>query len=115
MGAAARRHIDGAIDLVPERMATMRYLVLAALLLLSGCYYAPYGGYYYGGYPAPAPYPYAPYGAGAPAYPGPYAPPLQGPAYSYGNAPQLQRGIPGPLDPQNCGTPDEPKGCGGRG
>ncbi len=106
----------------------MRYLVLAALLLLSGCYYPPYGGYYYGGYPYAAPYPYAPYGySSAPAYHGSYAPPPGGPgspyggsyapppqgsASPYGGAPQLQYGIPGPYDPQNCGTPDEPRPCG---
>jgi len=93
----------------------MRYLAFAALLLLSGCYYAPYGGYYYGAYPYAAPYPYASYGyGGAPPYSGPYAPPPATSAPSYGSAPQLQHGIPGPLDPQNCGTPDEPKACGGQ-
>lgn len=88
----------------------MRYLALAALLLLSGCYYAPYYGY---PYPAYRPYAYGP----PPAYPAPYpgTPLPPGAASSYSGAPQLQYGIPGPLDPQNCGTPDEPKGCGRQG
>lgn len=96
----------------------MRYLLLASLLLLSGCYYPyygygygyPYAGYgsYGGPYPATAPYPgYASGGQAAPPPGAAYAPD--------GGAPQFQQGFPGPLDPQNCGTPDEPKGCGRQG
>jgi hypothetical protein len=106
----------------------MRCILFVSLLSLSGCYYPYYG------YPYAAGYPYPAYGPGyaPPAYaPGPgYAPgyaygpppgaygrppgPPPGPAYSsYSDAPQLQHGIPGPVDPQNCGTPDSPHPCAG--
>ena len=107
----------------------MRTISLACLLLLSGCYYPygyggyPYYGYGYGGpypggypYPGASPYPAAPSqyqpNSYTPNGPPPYAGGQQSP---YGGAPQLQHGIPGPLDQQNCGTPYEPKPCGGAG
>jgi hypothetical protein len=65
----------------------MRRILLLMPLLLSGCYY-PYGYYPYGYYP------YGYYGYGV--YPYPAQPPYYGPAAS---------------DPNNCGTPDEPKSC----
>ena len=95
----------------------MRYVWLWLLLLLSGCYH-PYGPYYgHGG----SPYPYYPYGY-APAYYAPGAPP---PPYGYQQpspgAQQRYYGNPYPgssspaaSDPNNCGTPDEPKPCYGR-
>ncbi len=115
----------------------MRYLWLLSLLLLSGCYY-PYGpSYGYGGYPYPG-YPshgYAPgaYGSGPPPpsysnqqpYPGaqqPYQayPGTQQPYQAYPGAEQpyygnTQPGYAGPAasDPNNCGTPDEPRPCHG--
>ena len=94
----------------------MRHLWLLSLLLLASCYY-PYGPYYgYGGYP----YPNYPYGY-APTYYAPGSPPP-----FYGNqqvAPYEQRyyenaqpgyGGPAASDPNNCGTPYEPKPCYGR-
>ncbi len=83
----------------------MRYLWLSLLLLpllLSGCDY-PYGPY--GGY---AGYPYASYPSYgyAPGYGQPYAaaqPDYGGYMQAYGN--------PAANDPNNCGTPDEPKPC----
>jgi hypothetical protein len=96
----------------------MRCLWLLPLLLLSGCYY-PYGpAYGYGGYPYPSypSYGYAPsyYGSSPPppsysnqpSYPG-----AQQPYYGY-----AQPGYGGPAanDPNNCGTPDEPRPCYGR-
>lgn len=85
----------------------MRYLILSLLLLLPGCYYGPYGygyGYGYGGYP---------YRLYPPAYQPNYytsAPQAQQPYYlnqpGYGNP-----GNPAATDPQNCGTPDQPRPC----
>jgi hypothetical protein len=98
----------------------MRYLWLLPLLFLSGCYYpyGPYYGYGYGAYPYPS-YPYygqAPgyYGSGQPqpsygyqqSYPAPQQP-------HYGEA-QPGYGNPAANNPNNCGTPDEPKPCYGR-
>jgi hypothetical protein len=84
----------------------MRYLVLLSLLLLSGCYYGPYGygyGYGYG-------YPYRPY---PPSYytsaPPPYAGGQQQQQY-YGDG-QPGYGNPAANDPNNCGTPDQPRSC----
>jgi hypothetical protein len=81
----------------------MRFLLLLLPLLLSGCYYGygyPYYGYgypYYGyGYPQPYPYPPASGYYGSPASP---------PAYQQGTYAEQ------PGDPNNCGTPDEPKAC----
>lgn len=90
----------------------MRYILLFSLLFLSGYYYPYYGYPYAGGYPYPAYAPgYQPNGyrpnspppsyGGPPSYPGNQQQP-------YGGAPQLRYGTPGPLDPQNCGTPDAP-------
>ena len=95
----------------------MRHLWLLPLLLVAGCYY-PYGPYYPyygdGGYPNQ----YYPYGY-APTYYAPGAPPP-----SYGSQPtspdaqqhydgnaQPGSGTPAASDPNNCGTPDEPKPC----
>ena len=102
----------------------MRHIFLFLLLLLSGCYYPYYGYSYSGGYPYPA---YAP--GYQPNYYSPNGPPppYRGPPLSYGGtspypgnqqqsysgAPQLRYGTPGPYDPQNCGTPDDPKPCSG--
>jgi len=79
-----------------------RILLLITPLLLSGCYYPygyyPYGyyGYGYGGYP------YGLYVAQQPYYgPKPYA----------GGSTDHSYGQPVALDPNNCGTPDEPKPC----
>jgi hypothetical protein len=82
----------------------MRYLILLSLLLLSGCYYGPYGygyGYGYG-------YPYRPY---PPSYYTSAPPP-----YSGGQQPYYGGGQPGYGDPaannsNNCGTPDQPRPC----
>ena len=91
----------------------MRWLGLAILLLLSGCY--PYGYPYYG-------YPYSGYGygygyGGYPSYqtysPGYYSPapaPYVG-QQSYSQGAQTGFGQPAATDPHNCGTPDEPKPC----
>lgn len=98
----------------------MRYLWLLPLLLLAGCYY-PYGPYYgYGGYP----YPGQSYGGYAPGYYGGTPPP---PSYYSTQQPYpaaqppyygtVQPGYGGPAaanNPNNCGTPDEPKPCYGR-
>jgi hypothetical protein len=84
-----------------------RILLLITPLLLSGCYYGyghygfgyyPYGyyGYGYGGYP------YAPYAVQQPNY-GHESYASGGAYHSYGQ--------PAALDPNNCGTPDEPKSC----
>jgi hypothetical protein len=77
-------------------------LLLMTSLLLSGCYYGygyyPYGyyGYGYGGYP------YGPYVAQQPYYGHePYA----------GGSADHSYGQPAALDPNNCGTPGEPKPC----
>jgi hypothetical protein len=82
----------------------MRYIVLLiTALLLSGCYYGydyyPYGyyGYWYGGYPY-----YGPYVAQQPYY---------GPSPYYGGSTGSSYTPPAALDPNNCGTPDEPKPC----
>jgi hypothetical protein len=82
----------------------MRYLMLLSLLLLSGCYYGPYGyGYGYGyGYPYRA-YPPSYYTSGPPPYPG-------GQHQYYGGG-QPGYGNPAANDPHNCGTPDEPRPC----
>jgi hypothetical protein len=96
----------------------MRYLWVLPLLLLSGCYY-PYAPYYgYGAYPYPS-YPYYEY---APGYYGSSPPPAShSNQQSYPGAQQpyyssAQPGYSGPYanDPNNCGTPDEPKPCYGR-
>ena len=80
----------------------MRYLILLSLLLLSGCYYGPYGyGYGYGyGYPYRT-YPPSYYTSAPPPYPG-------GQQQYYGGG-QPGYGYPAASDPQNCGTPDEPR------
>lgn len=88
----------------------MRNFWLLLLFLLAGCYY-PYGPYY--SYPYPTyPYGYAPsyYGPGAPTSSYGYQPPYPSAQQpSYGN---LQPGYSAPgNDPNNCGTPDEPKPC----
>jgi hypothetical protein len=96
----------------------MRYLILSLLLLLSGCYYGPYGygyGYGYGGYP---------YRGYPPAYqPNYYTSAPQAQQNYYTSAPQAQQpyylnqpgygnpGNPAANDPQNCGTPDQPRPC----
>ena len=55
-------------------------------------------------YPPPAYYPYPPYyGYGGYPYPPGYA-------YGYASRPQPSYVNPG-TDPNNCGTPDEPKPC----
>jgi hypothetical protein len=82
----------------------MRYLVLLSLLLLSGCYYGPYGygyGYGYG-------YPYRPY---PPSYYSSAPPPYVGGQQQYYGAGQPGYGNPAANDPNNCGTPDQPKPC----
>jgi hypothetical protein len=81
----------------------MRSLWLLSLLLLSGCYY-PYGAYYGYGYPY---YGYAyPYGGyGYPPASGYYASPASPAAYQQGMYTERSG------DPNNCGTPDEPKAC----
>jgi len=84
----------------------MRWVYLLGLILLSGCYY-PYGYYpyrYYG-------YPSYGYGYGpryAPGY-GPYRRPFASPEGGTEQPPDSadQMG----LDPNNCGTPDEPHPC----
>jgi hypothetical protein len=76
----------------------MRSLWLLPLLLLSGCYY-PYGPYYGYGYP------YYGYGYTYPPASGYYGSPALPPAYQPGSYAQR------PGDPNNCGTPDEPKSC----
>jgi hypothetical protein len=77
-------------------------LLLMTSLLLSGCYYGygyyPYSYYWYG-YGG---YPYGPYVAQQPYYG--HEP------YGDGSADQSY-GQPAALDPNNCGTPDEPKPC----
>jgi hypothetical protein len=80
----------------------MRYILLMTLLLLSGCYY-PYGYYPYGYYP----YGYWGYGV----YP--YTPPqpYYGTAPYYGSSATQSWGQSIPPDPNNCGTPDQPKPC----
>ena len=93
----------------------LRPFWLLPLLLLAGCYY-PYGPYpyypYYGysAYPPPAyPYGYAPsYGAPPPAYGNPPGSPGAQQPY-YGSAQPSYN--PAANDPNNCGTPDEPKPC----
>ena len=102
----------------------MRWLGLAILLLLSGCY--PYGYPYYG-------YPNSGYGygySGYPSYqtyspgyyssaPAPYGGGQQygggqrygGGQQSYPQGAQTGYGQPAGTDPHNCGTPDEPKPC----
>ncbi len=84
----------------------MRYLILLSLLLLSGCYYGPYGygyGYGYG-------YPYRPY---PPNYytaaPAPYYGEQQQQQYYGGGQPGY--GNPTANDSNNCGTPDQPRPC----
>ena len=77
-------------------------LLLMTSLLLSGCYYGygyyPYGyyGYGYGGYP------YGLYVAQRPYY---------GHEPYTGGSTDHSYGQPAALDPNNCGTPDEPKPC----
>jgi hypothetical protein len=83
----------------------MRYLILLSLLLLSGCYYGPYGSYGYGygyGYPY-GPYPRSYYTTAPPPYAGGQQQYYGGGQPSYGN--------PAANDPNNCGTPDEPRPC----
>lgn len=114
----------------------MRWAFLTMLLLLSGCYYYPYGqqpygyypsGYYghgYGAYPYPPPateqsyYGNQPrYGDGAAygheAYPHP--PDAQQPYYAneppYGVGADHPFAAPAAPDPNNCGTPDAPMPC----
>jgi hypothetical protein len=82
-------------------------LPLITSLLLSGCYYG-YGYYPYGYYP------YGYYGYGYGGYPyGPYV--AQRPYYGHesyaGGSADHSYGQPAALDPNNCGTPDEPKPC----
>jgi hypothetical protein len=78
----------------------VRWLSLLVLLLLSGCYY-PYGYYPYG---------YYPYGYYGYAYP--YgAQPLYYGTPSYDGSQAYSSGQPAAVDPNNCGTPDEPKSC----
>jgi hypothetical protein len=95
----------------------LRGLWVLPLLALSGCYY-PYGPYHgYGGYPYPA-YPYGyvpPYYAPGPPPPSYGTPQLSPDAQQryYRNA-QPGYGGPAASDPNNCGTPDEPKPCYGR-
>jgi hypothetical protein len=99
-----------------------RCALLMTPLLLSGCYY-PYGygyyypyGYYYtdGYYP---PYGYYGYRYGAYSYPPPHYgnEPYYGgstaPQPYYGGSAANSSGQPSALDPNNCGTPDEPKPC----
>jgi hypothetical protein len=82
----------------------MRYLVLLSLLLLSGCYYGPYGygyGYGYG-------YPYRPY---PPGYYTSAPPPYAGGQQQYYGEGQPGYGNPAANDPNNCGTPDQPRPC----
>jgi hypothetical protein len=81
----------------------VRYLLLLSLLLLSGCYYGPYGyGYGYGyGYPYRT-YPSGYYTSAPSSYPG-------GQQYYGGGQPGY--GNPAASDPHNCGTPDEPRPC----
>jgi hypothetical protein len=90
-------HYGDAKPLSEVREGLMRWILLLTLLLLSGCYYPygyyPYGYYGYGVYPYAAQQPY--YGA-APYY-------GSGETHSYGQA--------AAPDPNNCGTPDEPKSC----
>jgi hypothetical protein len=80
-------------------------LLLITLLLLSGCYYG-YGYYPYGYYP------YGYYGYGGYPY-GRYV--AQQPYYGHepyaGGSADHAYGQPAALDPNNCGTPDEPKPC----
>jgi len=100
----------------------MRSLWLLPLLLLSGCYY-PYGpGYGYGAYPNPSyqygGYPPSYYGSTPPpasysnqqSYPGAQPPYYGSVQPGYGS---VQPGYAGPAanDPNNCGTPDEPRPC----
>jgi hypothetical protein len=99
----------------------MRFVLLLCLLLLSGCYYPYYGYPYYGaypyGYPYSSPYPaytpgYQPYAYGPSAQPPFSGAPYPGIPQQYSsNAPSAQGGPFGPPDPQNCGTPYEPKPC----
>ena len=72
----------------------MRWLGLAILLLLSGCYPYGYPSYqtYSPGYYSPAPAPYVG-------------------QQSYSQGAQTGFGQPAATDPHNCGTPDEPKPC----
>jgi hypothetical protein len=79
----------------------MRRVSLLMLLFLSGCYY-PYGYYPYGYYP------YGYYGYGVYSYPAPQ--PYYGVPY-YGNGEVHASGQPAAVDPNNCGTPEEPKPC----
>jgi hypothetical protein len=88
----------------------MRYLILLTLLLLSGCYYGPYGyGYGYGyGYPY-RPYPPNYYTSAPPSYsPPPYSGEQRQQYYGGG---QPGYGNPAANDPNNCGTPDQPRPC----
>jgi hypothetical protein len=93
----------------------VRWIALGTLLLLlSGCYYYPYGSYPYGYYPSgysygPYPYGYGGYGSGGYAY-APNAP-YAGAAPEYGGGEAPSYGQPTPLNPNNCGTPDAPRPC----
>jgi hypothetical protein len=79
----------------PGRGLARCTLLLMTSLLLSGCYYGYYR-YGYGGYP------YEPYVTQQPYYGHePYA----------GGSADQSYGQPAALDPNNCGTPDEPKPC----
>jgi hypothetical protein len=80
----------------------MRRISLLPLLFLSGCYY-PYGYYPYGYYP------YGYYGYGGYSYPAQQ--PYYGTAPYYGSGGIYSSGQPAAVDPNNCGTPDEPKSC----
>jgi hypothetical protein len=80
----------------------MRRILLLTLLLLSGCYYP--NGYY--------PYSYYPYGYyGYRAYPYAAQPPYYNTYPYYGSGGAYSYGQVATPDPNNCGTPDEPKPC----
>jgi hypothetical protein len=90
-----------------SRWIVRHILLLTTPLLLSGCYYG-YGYYPYGYYP------YGPYAYGYGGYPlGPYAAPQ--PYFGLGphtrDSTNHSYGQPAALDPNNCGTPEEPKPC----
>jgi len=75
----------------PRRLRWIGLAAVASAGLLSGCYYSPYG-YYWWGYPYP--YPYAsgyPYGSGYPYPPAPEAGP-----------PNPQQPPPGTAEPPNA-------------
>ena len=94
---------SGHFSLPEYREKDMRYLGLALLLLLSGCY--PYGYPYYGyGYG----YPYRGY---PPSYYSSAPAPYYGGQQSYYQGLQPGYGNPAANDPRNCGTPDEPRPC----